>query len=58
MLDAYIIQKIKQEREVESARPALHIEIPAEPEPPRVRDGEREDEDQRDRGVTIVDYSI
>ncbi len=58
MLDAYIIQKIKQEREVESARSPIHLEIPSESEAPITQEGDREDEDQRDRGVTIIDYSI
>ncbi len=58
MLDAYIIQKIKQEREVESARTPIHIEVPPEPEIPSGTEPEGDDEDRRDRGVTIVDYSI
>ncbi len=58
MLDAYIIQKIKEEREVETARTPIRIEIPHESEPSQGNDMDVEEDEKRDRGVTIIDYSI
>lgn len=58
MLDVFIIEEIKRrerEREIqqEDNRPRKELPLPQEPEqPPR-----RQDEED-DRGVVIVDYSI
>jgi hypothetical protein len=61
MLDAYIIDRIRREREArESFQLPLHIEIPP-PEPPRYRPPEDEREEEGDdgqRGVVIVDFTI
>lgn len=57
MLDAYIIDRIRREREPQQdGRVPLHIHIP-EPEPVRPRSEER-DQSERDRGVEIVDYRL
>ena len=62
MLDAYIIDKIRRERESrESDRLPLHIEIPCESpydrNEPRDRRDRRED-DEPERGVVIIDFTI
>jgi hypothetical protein len=57
MLDAYIIRKIKQEKEAETSRAPLHIEVPVEQQPPE-EEADSVEEDPRDRGVVIVDYSV
>ncbi len=57
MLDAYIIRKIKQEKEAETSRAPLHIEVPVEQQPPE-EEADSVEEDPRDRGVVIVDYTV
>ena len=56
MLDAYVIEEIKRrEREKgRDERPAVELPVPP-PAPGRSPD--REDGDDRDRGVVIIDYS-
>ena len=60
MFDAFIINRIRRERQQEQERRIpLHIEAPRRREPPaheRRRGSEREQESNR--GVVIVDYSI
>ena len=62
MLDAYIIERIRQEREREQRDGAfipLHIE-PPRPEPPRP-DSERapvERDDDIDRGNIVIDFRL
>ena len=60
MLDAYIIDRLRRERESrEPARAPLRIEVPRpevnpEEAPPR-RDAE---EDVQERGIAIIDFTI
>lgn len=57
MLDAYIIERIRREREDERQRGAvipLHIEVPRRS--PEAREEQTDDED--DRGSAIVDYQL
>jgi hypothetical protein len=57
MLDAFIIEEIKKrEREQESQRPRIELPLP-DPTPQRQNDG-RDDEEQPERGVIIIDYSV
>jgi len=57
MLDAFIIEEIKKrEREQDSQRPRIELPLP-EPRPQRQNDG-REDDEQPERGVIIIDYSV
>ena len=58
MLDAYIIQKIKEEAEADSSRIPLHIEIPMWPPQQRERESDEEDIEKDDHGVVIIDYSV
>jgi hypothetical protein len=58
MLDAYIIDRIRREREQrDGERAPLHIEVPSDPsvEPPHERPM---DDERKDRGTTIVDYRL
>ena len=57
MLDAYIIRKIKQEKEAEASHAPPHIEVPLERQVPE-EEAEGVDEAPRDRGVVILDYSV
>jgi len=62
MLDAYIIQRIKEEREADSPGVPLRIEVPMDPDRSedqieKGREGEADD-DTEDRGVVIIDYSV
>ena len=61
MLDAYIIEKIRRERESrERMRAPLRIEVPRAPldrDPSSGQEAE-EPESERDRGVAIIDFSI
>lgn len=57
MLDAYIIDRIRREREAEQQRGAvipLHIETP-EPRPEVRKERPVEDEDH---GSTVIDYKL
>jgi hypothetical protein len=57
MLDAFIIEEIKKrEREQDSQRPRIELPLP-EPRPQRQNEG-REDDEQPERGVIIIDYSV
>jgi hypothetical protein len=57
MLDAFIIEEIKKrERDQESQRPRIELPLP-DPTPQRQNDG-RDDEEQPERGVIIIDYSV
>ena len=56
MLDAFIIEEIRRrEQEQDNQRPRLDIPLP-EPKPQRQNDRVEDDEPQR--GVIIIDYSI
>ncbi len=60
MLDSYIIEKIKRERQERSdgARAPLRIEVPhPSPRPPGHEGGEA-DPEERDRGVVIIDFAL
>ena len=57
MLDAFIIEEIKKrEREQDNQRPRIELPLP-EPKPQRQNEG-REDDEQPERGVIIIDYSV
>ena len=57
MLDAFIIEEIKKrEREQDGQRPRIELPLP-EPRPQRQNDG-REDDEQPERCVIIIDYSV
>ena len=57
MLDAYIIDRIRREREPQQdGRVPLHIRVP-DPEPVQPRSDDRE-QPESDRGVEIVDYRL
>ena len=61
MLDAYIIRKIREDRERrESGAQPLRIEVPRPPpEPPwDVRAGSEPKRDDTERGVVIIDFNI
>ncbi len=60
MLDAYIIDRIRREREAERNRGALvplHIEAPEE-RPPDDATDEVPAEEERDRGSVIIDFGL
>lgn len=59
MLDAFIIDKIRSERESrDTHRVPMQIEVPRPqgrgPDQPE----RREDEEERERGVVIIDFTI
>ena len=56
MLDAFIIEKIQQERELhDGVRQPLRIEISRKP----MRESqEREEKESGDRGVAIIDFTL
>ena len=61
MFDAFIINRIRRERQQEQERRIpLHIEAPRRREPPAAHERRRgsEHESNSNRGVVIVDYSI
>jgi len=58
MLDAYIIQKIKEEAEADSSRAPIHIEIPMGPPQQQERESDEEDGEKDEHGVVIIDYSV
>ena len=56
MLDAYIIEKIKREQERDdSQRLPLRIDQPRPPERPSPSWHDDDDDEQRDRGIIIID---
>ena len=60
MLDAFIIDKIRRERESQdSARVPLRIEVPR-PHGRPLEDGRpaQPDDEDRERGVAIIDFTI
>ncbi len=62
MLDAYIIDRIRREREREREEGAfvpLRIDVPADNSPPRNPPSAHEDaEPQQDRGSIIIDFNL
>lgn len=57
MLDAYIIERIRRERDSDRQRGSLiplHIEVPRER--PEAADERRDDD--KDRGSDVVDYQL
>jgi hypothetical protein len=57
VLDAFIIEKIRSENELlDDARQPLQIEISREPE--RGTESREERNEDTNRGVTIIDYSV
>jgi hypothetical protein len=59
MLDSFIIQRIRQERESrESARIPLRIENNRPRRPRRPRPEQEAEEDKQERGVAIIDFTI
>lgn len=58
MLDAFIIEKIRREQQQESGVP-LRIHVPRPEDDPRWREQQqKKQDDQPERGVVIIDYSI
>jgi len=59
MLDAYIIQKIRneKEKEVESSGAPLRIDVPFDRGQTQ-DDLDSDDGDSEDRGVVIIDYTM
>ena len=56
MLDAFIIEKIQQERELhDSVRQPLRIEISREP---MCESQEHEEKERSDRGVAVIDFTL
>jgi hypothetical protein len=56
MLDAFIIEKIHQERELrDTVREPLRIEIAREPVRERL---EHREEKKSERGIAVIDFSI
>ena len=61
MLDAYIIDRIRREREEESREGnlvPLHIEVPRPVEEDRTENGDAPDRERRDRGSVIIDFQL
>ncbi len=58
MLDAYIIDKIRKEREGDDPHPPIRIEVPYDPRPPDEVERDDDEDDASDRGVTIIDYTV
>ncbi len=60
MLDAFIIERIRQQRRArEAAQVPLRIERPdLEDEPRRDTGRDSRPDSDRDRGIVIVDYSV
>ena len=61
MLDAYIIERIRRERERESERDGalvpLRIEVPEIPEDIQPPAAKRKEEDE-DRGSVVIDFNL
>ncbi len=59
MLDAFIIEKIRKEREQRESGVPLRIHVPHPQDDPKWRQEEqRQKHDDREGGVVIIDYSI
>ena len=58
MLDAYIIEKIRKEREADELHPPIRIEVPLDRLPPEEIERGEDEDDTSDRGITIIDYAI
>jgi hypothetical protein len=56
MLDAYVIEEIKRRERDKSRDDRPAIELPVPPPAPG-RAPERDEDEGRDRGVVIIDYS-
>ena len=55
MLDSFIIQRIRQERE---SRETSRIPLRIEDHPPRRPSAEQGEEEKPERGVAIIDFTI
>jgi len=58
MLDAFIIEKIRKEREHRDSAVPLRIHVPRPQDDPKWRHEQRQKHDDREGGVVIIDYSI
>ena len=58
MLDAFIIEKIRKERDQRDSRVPLRIHVPRPQDDPEWRHEQRQKHDDREGGVVIIDYSI
>jgi hypothetical protein len=59
MLDAFIIERIRQQRDGhESVREPLRVEIPLQRKPTEPQDGDHDQPAQPERGVVIIDDTI
>jgi hypothetical protein len=60
MLDAYIIDRIRREREAEerARRPALGVELPYPPGRPPPQDEPPPPEDRDEGGFEIIDFTV
>ncbi len=57
MLDAFIIERIKQEQEQRERTRRQPLRIERRPmREPRRRDSQDEDEERVDRGITIIEF--
>jgi len=57
MLDAYVIEEIRRRERDKGAEDRPVIELPLPIAPGRGPDRPRDDRDEGDRGVVIIDYS-
>ena len=58
MLDAYIIDRIRKERESDDLHPPIRIEVPLDRGPLDEPDRDEDEDDASDRGITIIDYTV
>jgi hypothetical protein len=63
MLDAFIIDKIRQDREQQRKGVPMRIHVPNPEDDPRWREQQQRQQKEKEekgpsRGVTIIDYSI
>jgi hypothetical protein len=59
MLDAFIIERIRQQRErQESVREPLRVEIPLLPQPEEPVEGPADEREDADRGIVIIDDTV
>ncbi len=56
MLDAYIIDKIREQREDRREGGFIPARIDAPAPPPRHPDQDRDDDEPRERGTVIIDF--